>query len=328
MPNRTKEELLKEISFLKKELKSHEDIQEAIHSSTRAILPHPEFHFKSRGMEIYGHTNPGHDNPWRGDYLRMLNFKEEHHLEERIDRALKKGHMDVAKNLYKYFNRVGVLLVDISGHGPGETGYLTSIDGMSRTAFQADLDVYGQITTNAIERINNVIFNYREKNSKSNNPDIEVKYASMVYIEFLLSDRKMILVNAGHHDPLIFSYGNKRFEEEIGIERFDTFSPLGLQFLDTSPDKNIYTHALGTKNKYTRQFYQFDGANDLFILYTDGVLELDNGLNVLDPKTHLEPLFIKHRNAPVNETARVLYEHIKTLGTITDDYTIILTKNV
>lgn len=221
-----------------------------------------------------------------GDHIIYLDFDQRYDLDRRIALALRDGRPQVAAELERNRNRVGVLLADVSGHSVTDALVSAMLHQAFLTGVLYELDQFGSVTTRLFENLNT-----RFANSTS-----IAKYVSLIYGE-IADDGTFRFICAGQPRPLVFSAAYDRIVA-LDPDRLTSFFPLGMFPAEHDIDRNRHSRPIVTKRDYSVNQLQLMGAGDILLLFTDGLGELErDGQRYVDHR--LEPILrsVKHRSA-------------------------------
>jgi serine phosphatase RsbU (regulator of sigma subunit) len=249
-----------------------------------------------------------------GDHIIYIDFNQRFDLEERVREARKEGKQAVVKNLERNRTRAGMLVADVSGHQITDALLSAMLHQAFLLGVQYELDIYGEITTNLFENINNRFY---QSSAIS-------KFITMVYGE-ISSSGDFRFISAGHPPPIVFSHEYNKIVE-ISSDRLIGFFPIGTR---PSPNQVDFKKRIGEPGHLERfGFHQISllGKGDIMLLYTDGLLEHAN--------TEENPFFPCLLELSLREvkdlTAREIYfrliEDMLKYGELGDDLTLVVVK--
>jgi len=207
---------------------------------------------------------------------------------------------EVGGDYYDYFNlgedKLAIVVGDVSGKGIKAAFYMTLIKGILKTQSQTNL-----LPSIILAKANKIFYELVEKGN----------FISVIYGIFDLNNKTFIYANAGHN-PLIF---RKHRDNNVICDKNEGIA-LGLVDEDTF-NNNI-------KDKYIK----FD-QGDLFVFYTDGIIEAMNK----DNEEYGEERFIKIINENSNNSSKEIIKNIlqdvkKFIGKASqhDDITLLVIK--
>jgi len=155
-------------------------------------------------------------------------------------------HKSVSGDYYDFFklgkDKFGLMIADVSGHGPSAALVMTLIKGIVHSVITVD-----HSPATALERINTIA-------SKIIPADM---FVTMIYLIFDTENNKVSFSNAGHNPLLYFNLTEQNFQIEEASE-----CPLNVM-----KDVQYKNHELNLS------------PGDLLLLYTDGLTESTNAKN-------------------------------------------------
>ena len=150
-----------------------------------------------------------------GDFCRIFDYSTEYNLRERIERSRSEGKHDLAERLKENEGRVGVLVLDVSGHSMTDACLSLAIDSFLEASIPYELETNGRITPAVFDSLN--IFLKRR---------LPVgKHITLVCAEISQSG-KVRFINSGHPMPLIYRRDQDKLEL-LDYEVFHSTAPIG-----------------------------------------------------------------------------------------------------
>ena len=144
-------------------------------------------------IEAAGETYP-FNGILGGDHIIFVDFKRRYNLDARIEAALTRGQVEVARRLRQNKDRVGILVADSAGHDMTDAVLAAMLHQAFLTGVLYELENEGHVTAKLFE-----VLNTRFAQSSSVN-----KFLTMIYGE-ISNDGTFRFISAGHPKPLIFS---------------------------------------------------------------------------------------------------------------------------
>ena len=212
------------------------------------------------GIDIYGETIPL-NGIVGGDHIVYVDFKKRYDLDARIKKARDRGQDDVVKKLEECRFKAGVAVADVSGHQITDALLAAMLHQAFLMGAIYEMDYYGNITAKLFENLNTRFYN---SSSLS-------KFITMIYGE-ISQEGHFQFLSAGHPMPLVYSRRYKGIVE-VPEDRMIASPPIGTLPSQRDIDRNINESVLGFKEEYELNEWDLMGTGDIFILYTDGLIE-------------------------------------------------------
>ena len=239
------------------ELQNFCKIAAALHTSSARL---PEL----SGVEIAGLSLPVR-GVLGGDHILYVDFSQRYDLPGRIAEAERSSQWEVARELRDCAHRVGVLLVDVSGHRATDAAIAAMVHQAFLLGTYYELDRFGRITTRLFEHLNQRFY---ETTAVS-------KYFTMIYGE-VSTEGRLRFICAGHPRPLVYSRQYRSFVT-VPKDRMVSFPPVGMFPSEGKFAEGSQRKLLRTKPGYLVNEIQLLASGDLVLLYTDGLSELSSG---------------------------------------------------
>jgi sigma-B regulation protein RsbU (phosphoserine phosphatase) len=186
--------------------------------------------------------------------------------------------------------RVAILVGDVSGKGAPAALFAALVGGIVRSTAAAEPMPSEMLT--AI----NVALNERR---------IEARYVSVVYAIWDDEERTMHFANSGQPRPIYLHHGRTQVVETTGL-------PLGLLEDAEYDEVTIRAH-----------------AGDVFVLFSDGIVDAQNKKEELFGRTRLEEVVTRHHEKSAGEIVDAIFDaviaHAKGVATF-DDQTVVVVK--
>jgi serine phosphatase RsbU (regulator of sigma subunit) len=251
------------------------------------IKPPPGEIPRLNGIDLFGEILPK-EGTIGGDHIIYLNFNRRYDIDARIKRIeekwqeemkefsqeeqlnnlyirkKKKKKNEIIKSLNENRTRAGVLVADVKGHDQSGSFIVGMLHQSFLTGALYEMKMYGKITTNLFEKINTRFYN-------SSSVD---DFFTMIYGEIFESG-KFLFISAGHPDPLVFSNKSNHFME-IPKDTIVRYPPIGVLPSKKDIDATKNVNVLGYKQAYLVNEIDLMGQGDILLLYSDGLLELEN----------------------------------------------------
>jgi serine phosphatase RsbU (regulator of sigma subunit) len=298
---------------------SEEDkLRELLHFQEIAslVLPRKEKFPKLNSIDYFARIEP-YKGCVSGDHIIIVNFNE-YKLKEKIKDAEKRGLDDLAEQLKKNVDSFGILVADVSGHQLTDSLIVNYLHAAFKLGVSYELSFRGSITTGLFELLNTSLYNHFSHPSVSNKP-----YITLMYGE-IHNDGRFNFVSAGHPPPIIFS---NKYDKIIKLEAEYTKSstPLGVLPSKYHIGMDYYEPPIMTKEEYGINEIALLGEGDILLLYSDGLLEQQNGsVNFCD--THLEQVLRDVKCGTAKDIYLAIRENVAEQGVIDDDLTLVVMK--
>ena len=239
---------------------------------------------------MYLHENSG------GDHCEFIDFKKVFDLEKRIEQAKAKGRINVADELVKNNDKVGILISDVTGHEPTDVVLTAKLLGAMKMGMLNQLRLYGHVTTRLFDDIN---YLFCEEGSTE-------KSITLMYGEIFLNG-VFKYINAGHPPPVIYS-SREEMLKVLDPRLYHGTKPVGIGFsrehIDSS--KKINSSVYDDKFKINELLVQ---KGDILICGTDGMFGLEHEGNMYFPR-HLEEIVKKYKNNRADEIGQAIKEDV------------------
>lgn len=189
-------------------------------------------------------------------------------------------------------NKYYIALGDVAGKGLGAALLMAKLQSTLRAIAHED---------KSLEDLGANINSIFHRDSLPN------KFASLIYLEVEANSEKIRMLNAGHFQPLIIK-GNEIIETEKGAP------------------------AIGILNntKYTEQKFSLEN-NDIFFVYSDGLIEACNENNEFYGENRMKKLLSESKHLSSNEIGKKIMlavDHFVNEKILQDDLSMIILKKV
>jgi serine phosphatase RsbU (regulator of sigma subunit) len=249
-----------------------------------------------------------------GDHIVHLNFDDRYDLSHRIAAAKDAGRNEVAAKLAENFDRIGILVADVSGHRVTDALVAAMLHQAFLTGVLYELDRFGEVTTRLFENLNTRF---------SRSLSIE-KYITVVYGEINGAGRFRFL-SAGSPEPVIFS-AEYNCLVSISPERLVSFYPLGMFPSEDDPDATRHLGALRYKPSYTVNEVNLMAAGDILLLATDGLMDHERDDDKPFVPRELENRLRTAKHLSAKEIYQAIIDSARSFADPTDDMTLVVIK--
>ncbi len=260
----TQESVVRHVRELESEL-------ENFHEIARHLMPEPGDLPHVGGFDIHGETMPL-SGVLGGDHLIYLDFKQRFDLDARIARALAQDRPEIAANLSDCRRRAGIVLADVAGHRSTDAMLAAMLHQAFVLGAGYELDIFGEVTKNLFENLN----------TRFHKSSTVRKFITMIYGE-IIEDGRFRFISAAHPAPVLFSRRHDRF---MAAKPEDTLTcpPLGTMPSRYEIDSTRSESVLGFKGEFAINEWKLEGAGDILLLCTDGLIEHENDTESYFPK--------------------------------------------
>jgi serine phosphatase RsbU (regulator of sigma subunit) len=265
-------------------------------------------------IEVFGQTFPL-NGVLGGDHLILVDFKKRYNLDARIESARSKGQEEVARQLSRCREKVGILVADSAGHGMTDALLTAMLHQAFLTGVLYELETRGHVTAKLFE-----VLNTRFAQSSSVN-----KFLTMVYGE-ISEDGTFRFISAGHPRPLIYSAEFDRLVD-IDPERMRNVLPIGLFPSEGDIDEPEAGGRLPHQKRFSVNQVSLMGAGDILLLQTDGLHEHGSGDDLYAPR-HLEESIRRVKDLPPHDIVAAIYEDMVRFAPPRDDTSLVVIKKI
>jgi len=182
--------------------------------------------------------------------------------------AFFKPHKSVSGDYYDYFklsdNQFGVLIADVSGHGPSAALVMTLVKGIVHSLIHT-YQSPAQVLSQADKILSKII-----------PPDM---FVTMFFLIFDMDKRCLVYANAGHTPLIVFSHAK---QESLMIPAGDC------------PLNTVVNY------EFKNEQIKFDNL-DSFLIYTDGLSESTNNKGEMFGLVRLRDALQKYHNFPAKK---------------------------
>ena len=248
-----------------------------------------------------------------GDHLIFIDFKQRFDLAARIARSTKEGRLDVIENLKRCERTAAVALLDVSGHRVTDAFIAAMLHQAFLLGAIYELDMFGRVTKRLFENLNTRFY---ESSS-------DHKFVSLMYGE-IGEDMGFSFLSAAQPFPVVFSQRHDRIVD-TQPELWPSYPPLGMVPSRHVTDRHQKTSALGWKDDYTMNRWVLEGAGDILLLHTDGLVDHHHGDDYYYPGPLEQKLrSVKHQTA--EEIFTAITTDLLTFGRPSDDISLVVIK--
>jgi serine phosphatase RsbU (regulator of sigma subunit) len=265
-------------------------------------------------IEVFGQTFPL-NGVLGGDHLILVDFKSRYNLDARIEAALSKGKEEVARNLSRCREKVGLLVADSAGHGMTDALLTAMLHQAFLTGVLYELETEGHVTAKLFE-----VLNTRFARSLSVS-----KFITMIYGE-ISEDGTFRFISAGHPKPLVFSAEFDRLVD-IDPDLMRNVLPIGIFPSEGDIDEPDSQKPMPYKQQFAVNQVSLMGVGDILLLQTDGLHEHGNGDELYAPH-HLEESIRRARDLPPHEIIAAVYEDMVRYAPPKDDTSLVVIKKI
>lgn len=282
-------------------------------SELAAIQP-PIVSLLDSPLEVYGESRPqnGHVG---GDRLDVFDYSSLFDHERLIREANERGFPDVARNLMRNKDLVGVLLTDTSGHGllsdvviPG------AIHAAASLGIGYEIQQHGDVTTRLFDSLSHSRFGR----------DSHAKFTTLLYGEVSKATGLGRFISAGHPHPLIIR-SNGELDDKARAQWTETSLPLGIVPSRSSPYLSASSSNDDMDNSYFVHSFEL-GHGDTVLFFTDWLSEHGNtegrGKNYLH-QTRFGDVIRASYNGSVRNLVEGIMEDALSYALLKDDRTIV-----
>jgi len=294
------------------------------------IKPPPGEIPKLSGFELFGETLQK-EGTVGGDHIVYLNFNRRYDIDARIKRIeekwqnemkdfseeeqlnnryilKKKNEKDeIIKSLNDNRSRAGVLVADVKGHDQSGSFIVGMLHQSFLTGALYEMKLYGKITTNLFEKINTRFYNSSSLDD----------FFTMIYGEIFESG-KFLFISAGHPDPLVFCNKSDRLME-IPKEKIFRFPPIGVLPSRKDIDATKNESVIGYKQAYQVNKIDLMDEGDILLLYSDGLLELENDKGETFFPKHLERVLKEKKGLTAKKICSEIRKSVFSFNSTPDD---------
>jgi len=285
---------------------------ENFHEIASPLMPEPGDLPHVEGFDIHGETMPL-SGVLGGDHLIYLDFKQRFDLDARIERALAQDRPEVAANLSDCRRRAGIVLADVAGHRSTDAMLAAMLHQAFVLGAGYELDIFGEITTNLFENLNTRFY----KSSTVR------KFIAMIYGE-VIDDGRFRFISAAQVAPVLFSARHDRFMDVKAADSL-TCPPLGTMPSRYEIDSTRSESILGFKGEFVINEWTLDGAGDILLLCTDGLIEHENDTDAYFPK-RLESRVRALKERSASEIVTGIKEDLRAFADPADDISLVVIK--
>jgi serine phosphatase RsbU (regulator of sigma subunit) len=264
------------------------------------------------GMDIFG-GSLALNGSVGGDHLIFIDFKKRFDLEARIAHCTREGRLDVVENLKRCQHTAAVALLDVSGHRVTDAFIAAMLHQAFLLGAIYELDMFGRVTKRLFENLNTRFY---ESSS-------DHKFVSLIYGE-IGEDASFRFLSAAQPFPVVFSQQYDRIVD-TRPELWPSYPPLGMLPSRHMTDRSQTASVLGFKDDYTMNRWVLEGAGDILLLHTDGLVDHHNGGDYYYPGLLEQKLrSVKHQTA--EEIFIAITTDLLTFSTPSDDISLVVIK--
>lgn len=301
-----------------KEWPKDELVEELLHFQEVSSLVLPRSYPRLPGIDYHVSIDPSRGCVG-GDHVILVNFRK-HKLKQKIAEARKSGNITLAERLEKNLDAFGILIADVAGHMISDSVTVNYLHGAFSTGVIYELNHNGEITPELFEIINSDFYTYMQ-------PDyLQVKpYTTLLYGE-IHGDGRFRFLSAGHPQPIIFSNEFNKIQM-LGSDRTKASTPLGVLPGKFSIDTEHFGSPSITNGGFDVNEIQLLGHGDIMLLYTDGLIEHNDGTSRFRD-TRLENILRETKDKPAKEICDAIKRELYSFSTPEDDLTLAIIKKV
>jgi serine phosphatase RsbU (regulator of sigma subunit) len=264
------------------------------------------------GIDVYGGTL-ALSGSIGGDHLIYIDFKRRFDLEARIQRGIEEERPGVVENLRRCQKMAGIALLDVSGHRVTDAFLAAMLHQAFLLGAIYELDLFGQVTKRLFENLNTRLYQ-----SSSDH-----KFVSMIYGE-ISEDASFRFLAAAQPFPLVFSQEQNQIVD-TRQELCASYPPLGMVPSLHVTDSLKTTSVLGFKEDYTMNQWVLEGAGDILLLHTDGLVEHHDDDAYYQPE-RLEQKLREVKDRTSAEIFDAIMADVQAFGTPSDDISLVVIK--
>ncbi len=291
-----------------------------------AILPNSGEIPSLKGHDIYGESVQL-NRTLGGDHIIFVDYKKRYSLDILIEqvRLSQKSKADkkrIVGNLELSKTKVGILLVDISGHDVTDVLLTYGFHQAFLTGVSYEMKFNGEVSLELIDVLNNRFLNSYSRG----------KYLTMIYGEFF-ENGDFSFISAGHPLPLIYSYD---MQAVCKLHKSSFTASLPMSMFPSVEDK-VEPSQVKKKifNSFTVNSSHIPKSGDIVILYTDGFTEHTNSRGDLfyDHSENgrggrIQQVINSHKDLGAREMYYAIKEDFLSFGAQRDDISfVIIRKN-
>ena len=264
------------------------------------------------GIDMFGGSLPLNGSVG-GDHLIFIDFKRRFDLDARIARCSNEGRVDLVENLKRCQHTAAVALMDVSGHRLTDAFIAAMLHQAFLLGAIYELDIFGRVTKRLFENLNTRFY---ESSS-------DHKFVSLMYGE-IGEDASFTFLSAAQPFPVVFSQEYDRIVD-TQPELWPSYPPLGMLPSRQVTERNQTTSVMGWKDDYTMNRWVLQGAGDILLLPTDGLIDHHNGDDYYYPG-HLEQKLRSVKDQTAEEIFSAITTDLLTFGTPSDDISLVVIK--
>jgi len=266
-----------------------------------------------KGVDIAGTMIPS--GTVGGDYARIIAYAEEYDF-RKIIRNSQENHSPahvqrILDATAETKNRTALIIADFEGHGTQAAIYAAQFDAILDGTINQQLREYGELRREFMEYIGDY-FHYRNIRG------------TMIFGE-VTSTGTFRFMSAGHASPIIFSKKNNAIEDISNKNIHTNNIMLGIR----PPNTSIRTYpggVIGYEPEYQVNEWKFLDNGDLFIIYSDGLL--DPAQSSQYTQTQLQEVLRKTKTLAAKTIMECIVEDRARHGIIDDDISVIVVKKM
>ena len=265
-------------------------------------------------IEVFGQTFPLNEI-LGGDHIIVVDFKRRYNLDARIEKALANDQQEIARQLNRCRDQVGILLADSAGHDMTDALLTAMLHQAFLTGVLYELETEGHVTAKLFEVLNT---RFSQSSSVS-------KFLTMIYGE-ISEEGTFRFISAGHPRPLIFSAEFDRLVD-IDPERMNNVLPIGVFPSEGDIDADDCDPPVRHQKRFSVNEVSLMGTGDILLLQTDGLYEHANGDQLFAPR-HLEESIRRVKDRSPHEIVAALYQDMVSFAPPKDDTSLVVIKKV
>lgn len=248
-----------------------------------------------------------------GDHLIFIDFKKRFDLDARIARCAGEGKLDVVENLKRCQRTAAVALMDVSGHRVTDAFMAAMLHQAFLLGAVYELDIFGRVTQRLFENLNTRFYESSGDH----------KFVSLIYGE-IGEDASFRFLCAAQPFPIVFSQKHDRIMDTQS-QLWPSYPPLGMLPSRHATARHLAASVLGCKDDYTMNHWVLEGAGDILLLHTDGLVDHHNGDDCYYPGLLEQKLrSVKHQTA--EKIFRAVTSDLLAFATPSDDISLVVIK--
>jgi serine phosphatase RsbU (regulator of sigma subunit) len=230
-----------------------------------------------------------------GDHYFWVDFKQRYDLDSMISDAIRRGMTDVADNLKKLYDKVGMCLVDVSGKDVQDGILWSRFHDTFLGGIPMRLRTEGNVPLEHLEDCN-----ARFANSTTGTDSLSVTYAE------LNRDGLCKFHSCGANGERVYS---RKEREIVELPHFPHDPPMALFHMDNGSERDE-AGKISLDLRYHVHDIDMKGRGDLTFFFTDGLADPESGTNLYMPR--LQELFREFEDESADRIASELEKDLMT----------------